>query len=368
QSIASAHWRQLDPGVLPAGDVYGAGAPTGIVFNEGDGLGARYRGLLISADSALETLLAYRPTARGAGFSLERFDLATTNAKRGLSGTDTSRGVPMTGIVGYFGRKAGESRALGYGPAWFEKVSRQLGIDRAYTAPRDAGPLRFRPSDVAIGTDGALYVADWLDAFVGGNSMSDLERRGAIYRIAPRGSSPVAPELDASTPDGAVELLRSPAVNVRALGFDALRARGGEVLSLVEGLLADADEFVRMRAVWLLPHLGDAPGKGEALWKSLYILNGDIIAWIDTDIKNIHPQFVYGVVGPILRHPQVQYVKGFYHRPLKVDGGLLKTGGGRVTDAQDKILASAILKIYVDPGIIEQGEGYKFSASGLYYV
>lgn len=40
----------------------------------------------------------------------------------------------------------------------------------------------------------------------------------------------------------------------------------------------------------------------EALWKSLYVLEGDIVAWIDTDIKNIHPRFVYGILGPLLRN------------------------------------------------------------------
>ncbi len=83
----------------------------------------------------------------------------------------------------------------------------------------------------------------------------------------------------------------------------------------------------------ILTSQGSYHGKGDALWKSLYVLKGDVIAWIDTDIKNIHPQFVYGVIGPILRQPQLQYVKGFYHRPLKVeDGRVLKTGGGRVTE------------------------------------
>ncbi|HEB12557.1 MAG TPA: glucosyl-3-phosphoglycerate synthase [Actinobacteria bacterium] len=81
-----------------------------------------------------------------------------------------------------------------------------------------------------------------------------------------------------------------------------------------------------------LPAHGSFHGKGEALWKSLYVLNGDIIVWIDTDIRNITPEFVYGLVGPILHNPQIQYVKGFYHRPLTVNGGLEKTGGGRVTE------------------------------------
>jgi glucosyl-3-phosphoglycerate synthase len=77
---------------------------------------------------------------------------------------------------------------------------------------------------------------------------------------------------------------------------------------------------------------GSYEGKGEGLWKSLYMLNGDIIAWVDTDITNIHPRFVYGVLGPLLCDPGIQYVKGFYRRPLKDEDRLLAGGGGRVTE------------------------------------
>jgi glucosyl-3-phosphoglycerate synthase len=82
----------------------------------------------------------------------------------------------------------------------------------------------------------------------------------------------------------------------------------------------------------LLTEVGFIPGKGEALWKSLHVLNGDIIAWIDTDIKNIHPRFVYGIIGPLLRNPKIQYVKGFYRRPINVGGQMQAYGGGRVTE------------------------------------
>ncbi|HXD09791.1 MAG TPA: glucosyl-3-phosphoglycerate synthase [Anaerolineales bacterium] len=82
----------------------------------------------------------------------------------------------------------------------------------------------------------------------------------------------------------------------------------------------------------LLERLGSRPGKGEALWKSLLVTHGDIIAWIDTDIVNIHPRFVYGILGPMLVNPQVQFVKGFYRRPLKVGKKMQAGGGGRVTE------------------------------------
>jgi glycosyltransferase involved in cell wall biosynthesis len=82
----------------------------------------------------------------------------------------------------------------------------------------------------------------------------------------------------------------------------------------------------------LLPQLGARHGKGEALWKSLLVTRGDIVLWIDTDIVNIDPRFVYGVLGPMLVDPKIQFVKGFYRRPLKVDGKLQAGGGGRVTE------------------------------------
>ncbi|MBI4317274.1 MAG: glucosyl-3-phosphoglycerate synthase [Chloroflexi bacterium] len=82
----------------------------------------------------------------------------------------------------------------------------------------------------------------------------------------------------------------------------------------------------------ILPGMGSYKGKGEALWKSLHVLKGDLIAWIDTDIRNIHPAFVYGVVGPLLLEPQIAYVKGFYRRPLVLSDQVTATGGGRVTE------------------------------------
>lgn len=82
----------------------------------------------------------------------------------------------------------------------------------------------------------------------------------------------------------------------------------------------------------ILPELGSYRGKGEALWKSLYVLKGDVVAWIDTDISNIHPSFVYGLLGPLLQEPKIKYVKGFYRRPLALGDKLTATGGGRVTE------------------------------------
>ncbi len=80
-----------------------------------------------------------------------------------------------------------------------------------------------------------------------------------------------------------------------------------------------------------LPELGSFRGKGENLWKSLYLTRGDIIVWVDADIRNFHPRFIYGLIGPLLHNPGIEYVKSFYRRPLKV-GHRMVPGGGRVTE------------------------------------
>ncbi|OLC56322.1 MAG: glucosyl-3-phosphoglycerate synthase [Chloroflexi bacterium 13_1_40CM_4_68_4] len=92
----------------------------------------------------------------------------------------------------------------------------------------------------------------------------------------------------------------------------------------------------------LVPELGALTGKGEALWKSLFVLRGDIVCWVDTDIRNIHPKFVYGIIGPLLVHPRLQYVKAFYQRPINVGETMQATGGGRVTE----LTARPILNLF----------------------
>ncbi|MFW5857529.1 MAG: glucosyl-3-phosphoglycerate synthase [Planctomycetota bacterium] len=82
----------------------------------------------------------------------------------------------------------------------------------------------------------------------------------------------------------------------------------------------------------ILPELGEKRGKGENLWKAIYQLKGDIIVYVDADIKNIHPRFVYGLVAPLINNPETKYVKAFYDRPLAFSTGSRPSGGGRVTE------------------------------------
>lgn len=82
----------------------------------------------------------------------------------------------------------------------------------------------------------------------------------------------------------------------------------------------------------ILPQYGEKKGKGENLWKAVYELTGDIIVYVDADIKNIHPRFVYGLIAPLIYRPEVHYVKAFYDRPLAFSQGVRPSGGGRVTE------------------------------------
>ena len=82
----------------------------------------------------------------------------------------------------------------------------------------------------------------------------------------------------------------------------------------------------------ILTSVGDKKGKGENLWKAIHQLKGDIICYVDADISNIHPRFVYGLVAPLIQKEDVKYVKAFYDRPLNYSSGLRASGGGRVTE------------------------------------
>ncbi len=78
----------------------------------------------------------------------------------------------------------------------------------------------------------------------------------------------------------------------------------------------------------VLPGLAPGRGKGEAMWKSLAVLRGEIVVWLDADVVDFDPAFVTGLVGPLLDDPDVGYVKALYRRAL----GDAPDGGGRVTE------------------------------------
>jgi putative membrane-bound dehydrogenase-like protein len=229
QSTAVAEWRQDDPGVVPAGDVYGNGAPTGIVSYESDALGAKWRGAVFSCETSRNVVFGYFPKVEGAGYKLERFSFLTTNKAEDFAGIDSSRGKIAGGDL----------------KTWF------------------------RPSDVAVGPDGAVYVADWFDPRTGGHAALDSSFAGAIYRITPKSKKLTTPKIDYSTTAGQIEALKNPAVNVRAVAFMKLRDGGAASVAPVAALLKDSNPYVRGRAVFLLAQLGkDGIAQTEAQLKN----------------------------------------------------------------------------------------------------
>jgi putative membrane-bound dehydrogenase-like protein len=215
QDVFTAHWHQDDPGVMPAGDNAGAGSPTGVVVNESDALGSAYRGMLFSADAGRNVVFGYHPQKQRSGYDLgERLNFITSL------------------------RKDNE------GYVW---------NDSAHNAQSEKW---FRPSDIAIGTDGALYVADWYDPVVGGHQMQDTTAYGRIYRIAPKDRRLHAPDLDLNTTEGLLEALRSPAINVRFTAMEKLRTSGQDVVPVVREMFDSPNPYHHARAVWLLSRLG----------------------------------------------------------------------------------------------------------------
>lgn len=219
QDVPTAEWRQDDPGTMPAGDVYGGGSPTGMTFYENGALGDKYRGMLLACEAGRNVVFGYYPKPEGAGFKLERFNFLTSNKEGKFAGSDFLGGS--------------------------NSVSSEL-------------KTFFRPSDVTVGPDGALYVADWFDPRVGGHADLDKTTSGTIYRIAPKGFKPHIPKLDLSKTEGQLGALKSPALNVRFTGFVALRAQGEAAVPAVAELLKDPNPYLAARAIWLLAQMGPA--------------------------------------------------------------------------------------------------------------
>jgi len=216
QTTQVAEWRQEDPGVVPAGDVYGGGSPTGIAFYENGIMEDQFGGYVISCEPARNVLFGYHPKTEGAGITLPQRDIfLTSNPKKNFAGADFASAGRIKGIINLF-----------------------------------------RPSDVCIGPDGAIYVADWFDARVGGHGTRDIGQTGAIYRIAPKGAKLSIPSFNINTIAGQIKALQNPSPNVREIGRARLEKEGRKAIPAVRKLLDHSNEFIQGRAIWLLAKLG----------------------------------------------------------------------------------------------------------------
>jgi len=112
------------------------------------------------------------------------------------------------------------------------------------------------------------------------------------------------------------------------------RDRTAEVAARAGATVVGQDE--------VLPTVKPMDGKGDALWKGLAASSGDLVAFVDGDLRDFSAHYVTGLLGPLLEEPVIRYVKGFYHRPLTHESHVDEDGGGRVTE----LVARPLLNLY----------------------
>jgi glucosyl-3-phosphoglycerate synthase len=101
----------------------------------------------------------------------------------------------------------------------------------------------------------------------------------------------------------------------------------------------------------LMPELGPVLGKGDAMWRALPVLKGEVICFLDADSERFGAHFACGVLGPLLCAPEISLVKGFYRRPFRVGDTTVPDGGGRVTELTARPLLNLF---YPDLAAVEQ--------------
>ncbi|MDF8266010.1 glucosyl-3-phosphoglycerate synthase [Luteipulveratus flavus] len=173
------------------------------------------------------------------------------------------------------------------------------------------------------------FVKTWFDRRTSAGSdwsRSELVRLKGSERI-----SVVLPAKDEEATVGAiVTALRRELMEVVPLIDEIVVVDSGSVDATAEVAARAGASVVQQCSV--LPRLTDVPGKGEALWKSLLVTEGSIVAFVDADLRDFDEQFVVGLLGPLLTDPGVGFVKAFYDRPLGNGEVLMPAGGGRVTE------------------------------------
>ncbi|MEU3506615.1 glucosyl-3-phosphoglycerate synthase [Streptomyces longwoodensis] len=154
-----------------------------------------------------------------------------------------------------------------------------------------------------------------------------LHRVLAAKRAAGLTVSVVLPALNEEETVGEiVAVIRHDLVQQAPLVDEIVVVDSGSTDRTAEVAAAAGARVVHRDAI--LPRIPTVPGKGEVLWRSLLVTGGDIVCFIDADLREFTSDFVTGLVGPLLTEPGVDLVKGMYDRPLGGAAGQ----GGRVTE------------------------------------
>ena len=182
-------------------------------------------------------------------------------------------------------------------------------------------------------------VRDWLGRRT--SSGEDWDRHELVRAKRDTTISVVLPARnEAGTVGHIVEKLKDELVDRVPLIDELIVMDSGSADETASVAAAAGARVVRQDEV--LAPLVDRPGKGEALWKSLYVTHGDVVVFIDADLEQFDPQFAVGLLGPLLADPSVQFVKAFYDRPLQAGRTILPAGGGRVTE----LMARPLLNLH----------------------
>ena len=152
----------------------------------------------------------------------------------------------------------------------------------------------------------------------------------------------------------------APLMALRAAGIvDQVLVLDDDSLDATGSIAADLGAEV-VRPAGLLADFGPVLGKGDAMWRALSILRGDLVCFVDADSEDFGAHFALGLLGPLVCAPGVQFVKGYYRRPFKAGGDAISpTGGGRVTELTARPLLAAF---YPELAAVRQPLAGEFAA------
>jgi len=176
-----------------------------------------------------------------------------------------------------------------------------------------------------------LDVDAWFDANTSAWSDQSLEDLIAAKAASGLSVSLVVPARnEAATVGDVVSRVREALMDTTSL-LDEIVVIDSDSSDDTYSVAGDAGATVH-RSAEIRADLGSVPGKGEAMWKSLFVTTGDVLVFMDADLVDWDTHFVPGLMGPLLTRPEIALVKGFYERPLIGADETAAFEGGRVTE------------------------------------